>query len=474
MRPRAVRALVPLAALERRLECLELVGERAVGEVVGAEHHVLRRRGERRTVGGRQDVVGREHQQPRLRLRLGRKRQVDGHLVAVEVGVERVAHERVDLDRLALDQHRLERLEAETVERGGAVEQHRVVADDLLQHVPDLGDHRVDELLRRLDVLHRLALDEPGHDERLEQLERHQLGDPSLVQTQRGTGDDHRSARVVHALSEQVLPEAALLALQHVGERLERAVSGARDRAAAAAVVEQRVDGLLEHALLVVHDDLGRAEVEQPLEPVVPVDHAAVEVVEVGRREAAAVELDHRAQLGRDHGDRLEDHVLGLVVRVDEGGDDLEPLDRPALLLALRRLDLLLELLALGVEIDLVEQVAHRLGAHAAAEVLAEAVRRPEAVLQLAEERLVGDHVLRLHVAEDVPHLAHALGRVLDVCLGVGDVGVEDLAEVLGQLLAVLVGELLDVDVEALGPEVVVVREARLLAGLEVLDAAVA
>ena len=42
--------------------------------------------------------------------------QVDGHLVAVEVGVEGGAHERVDLDGLALHQHRLERLDA----RGGA------------------------------------------------------------------------------------------------------------------------------------------------------------------------------------------------------------------------------------------------------------------------------------------------------------------------------------------------------------------
>src|SRR5215204_3450332 len=35
-----------------------------------------------------------------------------------------------------------------------------------------------------------------------------------------------------------------------------------------AAVVEQGVDGLLQHPLLVVDDDLGRAEVEQPLEAV--------------------------------------------------------------------------------------------------------------------------------------------------------------------------------------------------------------
>src|SRR5919205_1288145 len=96
---------------------------------------------------------------------------------------------------------------------------------------------------------------------------------------------------VVDALAEQVLAEPALLALEHVGERLQRAVARPGHGAAAAAVVEQRVDGLLEHPLLVVDDDLRGAEVEQPLQAVVAVDDAPVVVVEVGGREAPAVQL---------------------------------------------------------------------------------------------------------------------------------------------------------------------------------------
>ena len=120
----------------------------------------------------------------RLGLRLRRQRQMHRHLVAVEVGVEGVADERVDLDRLALDEHGLERLDAEPVQRRRAVQQHRVLGDHLLENVPDLGRHRLDVLLRRLDVLNGLALDEPAHDERLEELERHQLRQPALVQAQ--------------------------------------------------------------------------------------------------------------------------------------------------------------------------------------------------------------------------------------------------------------------------------------------------
>ena len=78
---------------------------------------------------------------------------MDGHLVAVEVGVERRADERVQLDGLALDEHRLERLDAEAVERRRAVQENRVLADDLFEDVPDLGTLLLHHLLRDLMVL---------------------------------------------------------------------------------------------------------------------------------------------------------------------------------------------------------------------------------------------------------------------------------------------------------------------------------
>ncbi len=76
----------------------------------------------------------------RLDLRLDRERQVDGHLVAVEVGVEPLADQRVDPDRVAFDQHRLERLDAHAVQGRRAVEQDGVVVDHLLEDVPHLLD----------------------------------------------------------------------------------------------------------------------------------------------------------------------------------------------------------------------------------------------------------------------------------------------------------------------------------------------
>ena len=121
------------------------------------------------------------------------------------------------------------------------------------------GRTRSIDALGAPDVVGEVALDQLAHHERLEQLQRHALGQAALVQLQLRADHDDRAARVVDALAEQVLAEAALLALEHVGEALQLVVARAADRAAAPPVVDQRVAGLLQHALLVAHDDLRRA-----------------------------------------------------------------------------------------------------------------------------------------------------------------------------------------------------------------------
>src|SRR6185503_2407466 len=315
----------------RRLAVLALPelapGERALArEVIEPQHDVLRRHDDRLAVGGRQDVVGAHHEHARFHLRLDRQRDVDRHLVAVEVGVERRAHQRVELDRLALGQHRLERLDAEAVQRRCAVEQHRVLLDDLLEDVPHLGALLLDQLLGGLDRGDQVPLLELVVDERREQLERHLLGQAALVQLELGTDHDHRAARVIDALAEQVLAEATLLALQHVAERLQRTLVGAGDDAAAAAVVEQSVDRLLQHAFLVADDDIRRPQLDQPLETVVAVDDAPIEIIEIGRGETSTVQRHQRPQIGRYYRYDRQDHPLRLVAGGEKGFDQLKPL----------------------------------------------------------------------------------------------------------------------------------------------------
>ena len=140
-----------------------------------------------------------------------------------------------------------------------------MLEDHFLEDVPDHGFLVLDHLLRSLRRGRKAAQNELIEDEGLEELERHQLRHAALVQAQFRTHRNHGTAGVVDALAEQVLTETSLLTAQHLGKRLERTVGSARNRLSSLAVVDQRVDRFLQHALLVAHDDIGRVELNEAL-----------------------------------------------------------------------------------------------------------------------------------------------------------------------------------------------------------------
>src|ERR1700738_4312476 len=246
-----------------------------------------------------------------------------------------------------------------------ALQQHGVILDDFFKDVPNHSLLHLPHFLGLLDGGAVPVLLQAVIDERLEQLERHLLGQAALVQLEFGADHDDRTAGVVDALAEEVLAEAALLALERVAERLERAIVGATQHAATAAIVKQRVYSFLQHALFVAHNDFRSVQVHQLLQPVVAVDDAAIEVVQIGRGEAASIERHQRAQLRRNDGQHVENHPLGLVGAFAECLDDLETLGVLDLLLrgglglhALAQLDAKL------VDLHALEQFLDCLGAH--------------------------------------------------------------------------------------------------------------
>ena len=341
--------------------------------VVETEHHVLRRNDRRVAVRREEHVVRRHHQAARFELSFERERDVNGHLVAVEVGVERRANERMELNGLAFDELRFERLNTETVQRRSTVKHHGVLEDDFFEDVPDDRFLVFHHLLGGLRRGRETAQHELVEDEGLEEFKRHQLRQTALVQTKFRTDGNNGTTRVVDALTEQVLTEATRLALDHVGERLERTLVGARHRLAATTVVEERVHRFLQHALFVAHDDVRRLDFEKALETIVAVDDATVEVVQVRRGEAAAVERHERTQVGREHRQNRQDHPLGTDARVLEAFEDLEAL---GVLLDLRfgvgRAEFFAQTVDFAVDIDRTEKFADGFGTHHGLEVVAE------------------------------------------------------------------------------------------------------
>ena len=174
--------------------------------------------------------------------------------------------------------------------------------------------------------------------------------------------DDDRAAGIIHALAEQILAETSALALEHVAQRFQRAVARAGDRTAVAAVVEQRVHRFLQHAFFVADDDFRRLELEQRLETVVPVDDAAIKIVQIGRRKTSAFERHERAQIRRNHRQHRENHPFGTALGNAKALEQLDPLRQFfADLLALRFGHRLLQMIGLFHQIHLLPAPRARL-----------------------------------------------------------------------------------------------------------------
>ena len=119
--------------------------------------------------------------------------EVDSHLVAIEVGVERCTSQWVKLDSLTLDELRLESLYTKAVERRSTVEEHRVSLHYILQDVPNNWFATVYNLLGTLHSLHNTTLDELTNNEWLVKFGCHKLRKTAFAHLQFRTYNDNRT-----------------------------------------------------------------------------------------------------------------------------------------------------------------------------------------------------------------------------------------------------------------------------------------
>src|SRR5438067_2543470 len=147
----------------------------------------------------------------------------------------------MNANRFALDQLRFKRLNGESVQCRRAIEQHWMTLGHFIENIPDLRRLAFDHLLRTPHCVDVPEIFQPPNDERFEKHERHLLWQTALMQFQLWADDDNGAARVIDTFAEQVLAEAAALALEHVAKGFEGTIARACNGATMSAVVEQSV-----------------------------------------------------------------------------------------------------------------------------------------------------------------------------------------------------------------------------------------
>ena len=287
-----------------------------LSNIIQTKDHILRRNGNRVSVCGVKDVMGSQHQELCLQNSLVAQRQVNSHLVTIEVGVKSGTGQWVQLNSLTLDHLRLERQDTVTVQCRSTVQQNGVSFHHMLKNLIDNRLTAIDDLLSRLNRLHDTALNELTDDKRFIEFGSHLFRQTALVHLQLRTYHDNRTSGVVHTFTEQVLTETSLFTLERVRERFQRTVSLGLHSRSLTAVIEERVHCLLQHTFLVTQDHIRSLDLNQTFETVVTDDDATIEVVEVRGRKTTTVQRNERTKLRRSYRQRLKNHPLRTVLTV--------------------------------------------------------------------------------------------------------------------------------------------------------------
>ena len=226
------------------------------------------------------------------------ERDVDGHLVTVKVGIESRADQGVNLDGTAVNEYRFKGLDAEPVQGGRPVQPDRPLLDNFLQYVIHFRLGSLHQPPGTFDIGGQALDYQLVHDKGLEQLQGHPPGQAALVEFEFRSDHDNGAPAVINPLAEQVLAEAPLFTTEHIGQRLQFVVTADGNSPSPPAIVNQGIDGFLQHALFIADDNFRGADFYQVAQPVVAVDDAPVQVVKVTGGEPAAVKLDHGAEVG--------------------------------------------------------------------------------------------------------------------------------------------------------------------------------
>ena len=179
-------------------------------QIVRTQNHILSRNRNRFSVLRTQQVIGRKHQESCLSLRLCRKRNVNSHLVSVEVRIKCRTNQRMQFQRASFYQNRLKRLDTQPMQGRSTVQHNRIFLNDGFQRIPYTRICRFNRFLCTLDILSLAQIGQPLHDKRLKQFQSHFFRQSALIQLQFRTDHDNATTGIVNTFTQQVLSESTL------------------------------------------------------------------------------------------------------------------------------------------------------------------------------------------------------------------------------------------------------------------------
>ena len=227
---------------------------------------------------------------------------MNGHLVTIEVCVERRTHNWMKLYSVPFNEFWFERLYGYPVKSWSSVQKDHFPFYNLFQNLPgfrhflfDNGFFHFPYRLARFSLAKKFC-----KNKWFEEFHSHFLWYTTLMYLEVRSNNYHRSSRVVDSFSKEVSSEPSLLSPQKICQGFQRSSIPVFDRYSFVSlplrfgsVVYQSVNSFLEHSLFVSQYYLGSSKIHEPSEPVVSVYDPPVEFVEIRCCKPSSLDLYH-------------------------------------------------------------------------------------------------------------------------------------------------------------------------------------
>ena len=168
---------------------------------INAKHHILRRPHYRFSICWFQKISSGIHKRMRFILRLRRKREVHGHLVAIKIGVKRLADKRRNPYAKVLDEKRSKCLNAEAMQCRGAVQKNFFIFYNLFKNSPYIRRPLFYKPVRLPYVISKTAFDYFIYDKMFEELKGQVFRQSALVQFKLRTDNNNGAAGIINAFA---------------------------------------------------------------------------------------------------------------------------------------------------------------------------------------------------------------------------------------------------------------------------------
>jgi len=153
-------------------------------QVIASQNNIQVRYSYRLAMGWFKDIPRSHHKESRLDLGFGRQRDMNCHLIAVKIRVERLANQRMNPDGFAFHQNRLKRLNTESMQCGRAVKNYRMFGNYLIKHLPHFVGSSLRHLFGALDRGSVSLFLKPPNNKWLEKLKSHFSRQTALIHSQ--------------------------------------------------------------------------------------------------------------------------------------------------------------------------------------------------------------------------------------------------------------------------------------------------